>query len=71
MTASSAVKARLGCKLRLSLLQAGIDNKLRRSLDAKLSELQGSLNKHNQEELERKFAVRYHKVSAFKLACTA
>ena len=46
-------------------LQAGLDNKLRRSLDAKLSELQDSLNKHKQEELERKFAVRYHKVNTY------
>lgn len=66
IASSSAVRGRLWCKLQLDL-QAGIDNKLRRSLDAKLLELQDSLDKHNKEELERKFAVRYHKVST---SCT-
>ena len=41
-----------------------MDNKLKRNLDAKLSELQESLKRHNQQETERKFAVRYHKVRA-------
>lgn len=67
---SSAVAGRRWCKLHLNS-QAGVDNKLRRSLDAKLSELQESLKKHNQEELQRKFAVRYHKVNTLLALLTA
>ncbi|KAL3142959.1 hypothetical protein ABBQ38_003244 [Trebouxia sp. C0009 RCD-2024] len=48
------------------LRKAGVDSKLRRSLEAKLLELQESLKKHNKEELERKFAVRYHKIRFFE-----
>lgn len=44
------------------VLQAEVDTKLRRSLEAKLSELRNSFSKHNQEETERKYAIRYHKV---------
>lgn len=36
---------------------------MRRSLESKMSQLQQSLIKHKQEETEKKFAARYHKVS--------
>ena len=52
------------------MIQVGADNKLRRSLEAKLAELQGSLAKHDKTALERKFSVRYHKVFAHVLIGT-
>ena len=46
----------------LHMSQADKDQQLQRSLRKKLGELQDLLAKRVKEALERKFAVRYHKV---------
>ena len=52
----------VGCALPAGLLQPDLDPKMRARQEAKLEELRQALAEHQQKELERKYATRYHKV---------
>ena len=44
-------------------VQPGLDPKARAATEAKMAKMQAEHDQHKREELERKMAVKYHKVS--------
>ncbi len=53
-------------------MQPDLDPKMRARQEAKLEELKAALAQHQRQELERKYATRYHKVKGHALTqdCT-
>lgn len=46
-------------------MQEGLDARIHKKEEVRLAELQETAESHRVQELERKYAVRYHKVPAF------
>ncbi|GLI59630.1 hypothetical protein VaNZ11_001555, partial [Volvox africanus] len=48
------------------LKREGLDSRVRAAKEAELAELQEKMAKHQQQDLERKYAVKYHKIKFFE-----
>ncbi|GIL58622.1 hypothetical protein Vafri_13636 [Volvox africanus] len=48
------------------LKKEGLDSRVRATKEAELAELREKMAKHQQQELERKYAVKYHKIKFFE-----